>query len=98
MQLKKKNLRLTGSAKKSKEGRNTDPERISLKSKVKDLEKETMVYTVSDVHQFLRGNLANCKLGFSRSGVLSQDSAVLTGSQVILVLLIYRRHLESLIG
>jgi hypothetical protein len=37
----KKNL--TGSARKSKEGRNTEPERISLISKVRDLEKEIIV-------------------------------------------------------
>ena len=53
MKEKKCFLRLTGSARKSKEGRNTEPERISLKSKVRDLEKGTTLYIFSDLHQVL---------------------------------------------
>ena len=52
-------LHLTGSARKSKEGRNTEPERISLKSKVSDLEKRTILYIFIDLHQLLHGNPVN---------------------------------------
>lgn len=60
---KKKKFNLTGSARKSKEGRNTEPDRISLISNVRDLEIEAII-------QYL---VIYTSSSFSRTSELTKD-------------------------